>query len=336
MKNFIFLLFIVHCSLFTLNSSAQTSTFRITGNQTRIFNIDGTPNELLLENSTKTKNGAYLKNTLNGKTDFSFVVDSMRLSNDTLFFRHGTMKFIKLPSTSSSGSVTIDTLPLSERITENRNMIATKLATSDTASMLSNYRHWLEGYLKAADIAGKLSISDTASMLLNYRHWLSGYLKSPDIAGKLNITDTTAMLSNYKHWTEGYLKAVDISGKADKATTITINGVTYDLSTNRSWTVAGGTGGSGLQKVYAGSRLANTNDSTLNADSLAANLRAETALKKNNIDSLRTVADHYVRQDRYSPLPQLVNTAVSQYVPIRIFATPVHRQNQHVLYRRVL
>jgi len=43
----------------------------------------------------------------------------------------------------------------------------------------------------------KLNISDTATMLLPYRHWTQGYLKAADIAGKLNISDTAAMLAPY-------------------------------------------------------------------------------------------------------------------------------------------
>jgi hypothetical protein len=43
----------------------------------------------------------------------------------------------------------------------------------------------------------KLNIADTANMLLPYRHWTQGYLKAADIGGKLNISDTAAMLAPY-------------------------------------------------------------------------------------------------------------------------------------------
>ena len=97
--------------------------------------------------------------------------------------------------------------------------IAGKVNVSDTAAMLTNYRHWLQGYLKAADIVGKVNVSDTAAMLTNYRHWLQGYLKSADIVGKVNVADTAAMLTNYRHWLQGYLKAADIAGKVNVSDT---------------------------------------------------------------------------------------------------------------------
>ena len=75
--------------------------------------------------------------------------------------------------------------------------IGLKVNYSDTAAMLANYKHWLYGYLKAADIVSKVNFSDTAAMLANYKHWLQGYLKAADIAGKLNISDTAVMLANY-------------------------------------------------------------------------------------------------------------------------------------------
>lgn len=86
------------------------------------------------------------------------------------------------------------------------NALNSKVNIGDTSSMLTNYRHWAESYLKAADITGKLNISDTAGMLTNYRHWTQSYLKAGDIAGKLNISDTASMLTNYEHWNKGYLK----------------------------------------------------------------------------------------------------------------------------------
>jgi hypothetical protein len=43
----------------------------------------------------------------------------------------------------------------------------------------------------------KLNTADTSTMLLNYKHWMQGYLKAPDIVGKVNYTDTAAMLLNY-------------------------------------------------------------------------------------------------------------------------------------------
>lgn len=72
----------------------------------------------------------------------------------------------------------------------------------------------------------------------------SGFLTSSSISGKLNISDTASMLSPYIRTAVAnatFATITNVGLKADKATTITINGTTQDLSTNRSWTVSGGT-----------------------------------------------------------------------------------------------
>jgi hypothetical protein len=80
------------------------------------------------------------------------------------------------------------------------NRINLKLNLSDTASMLLNYRHWTQGYLKSADITGKLNISDTSTMLSTYLRSNTAAATYATIAqnnAKVNISDTTAMLSPY-------------------------------------------------------------------------------------------------------------------------------------------
>jgi hypothetical protein len=80
------------------------------------------------------------------------------------------------------------------------NRINLKLNLSDTASMLLNYRHWTQGYLKSADITGKLNISDTSAMLSTYIRSNTAAATYATIAqnnAKVNITDTATMLSPY-------------------------------------------------------------------------------------------------------------------------------------------
>lgn len=120
-----------------------------------------------------------------------------------------------------------------------------KVNISDSAAMLTNYRHWLQGYLKAADITGKLNIPDTAAMLTNYRHWLQGYLKAADIAGKLNISDTASMLTNYRHWLQGYFKLTQMSVTSD-ASGLKLSGD----ATSPGNDVFYGTNGSGVKGWY--------------------------------------------------------------------------------------
>lgn len=91
-------------------------------------------------------------------------------------------------------------------------------------------------------INGKLNLSDTSSMLAAYRSSLisksnTGHVHGQsDVTGlptalnlKLNIADTSNMLDNYR---SGLLVRVPV------ARTLTINGTTYDLTANRSWTIS--------------------------------------------------------------------------------------------------
>jgi len=138
---------------------------------------------------------------------------------------------------------TTDTASLSARINAESSRATTaeglKLNIPDTAAMLANYQ---------TAINNKLNISDTAAMLSPYYKASNpaGYITSASIAGKLNISDTAAMLTGYQTVINQKLKGTDtvslsnrINLKADKATTLTINGTGYDLSANRSWTIAG-------------------------------------------------------------------------------------------------
>lgn len=80
-------------------------------------------------------------------------------------------------------------------------------------------------------INDRVKYSDTAAMLLPYYKASNpaSYITAAAITGKVNISDTAAMLS-------GYQSAIGL--KAAKATTLTINGTGFDLSANRSWTIA--------------------------------------------------------------------------------------------------
>ena len=98
-----------------------------------------------------------------------------------------------------------------------------------------------------ADITGlqaalnaRLNISDTASMLSNYRHWTQGYLTSLPTHthdDRYYMESETNALLAAKQDALGYTPV-------PATRTITINGTTYDLSQNRTWVVSGEGGGS--------------------------------------------------------------------------------------------
>lgn len=55
--------------------------------------------ELILENSTKGRTGAFIKNKVNGRTEFAYAVDSIYTGHDTIFFHRGDgWKFMKMPA----------------------------------------------------------------------------------------------------------------------------------------------------------------------------------------------------------------------------------------------
>lgn len=58
--------------------------FRITNDTTLLLN-----SELVLRNSTKNKEGSFIKNKGNGITEFAYAVDSIRTGHDTIFFHRG-------------------------------------------------------------------------------------------------------------------------------------------------------------------------------------------------------------------------------------------------------
>lgn len=98
------------------------------------------------------------------------------------------------------------------------------------------------GFLVSADIAGKLSISDTTSMLAPYMRINNAYTKTQSDSRYYLLSDTfpsgKVMTSNAANNAISGINN-DLNGKAAKATTLTINGVAFDLSANRTWSNVG-------------------------------------------------------------------------------------------------
>lgn len=69
----------------TVMAYSQTTTI-IVADSTKIGRRDGGNNELIIENSTRNKTGAFLKNNANGRTQFAFAVDSIYVNIDTIFW----------------------------------------------------------------------------------------------------------------------------------------------------------------------------------------------------------------------------------------------------------
>lgn len=98
------------------------------------------------------------------------------------------------------------------------------------------------GFLVSADIAGKLSISDTTSMLAPYMRINNAYTKTQSDSRYYLLSDTfpsgKVMTSNAANNAISGINN-DLNGKAAKVTTLTINGVAFDLSANRTWSNVG-------------------------------------------------------------------------------------------------
>jgi hypothetical protein len=88
MKNRIVLLLLSFILVFTVN--AQMVTNKIQADSVRIWQTGGLPAELIIENSTRSKQGAFLRNRINGRTEFAYALDSVWLESSLLKFRHGS------------------------------------------------------------------------------------------------------------------------------------------------------------------------------------------------------------------------------------------------------
>lgn len=80
-------------------SQAPTVT-RYPTDSFKIFSYSPKGAELILENSTRQKNGAFLKNRINGRTEYAYAIDSGYISNDTFYYHRGDGWYpLKLPGT---------------------------------------------------------------------------------------------------------------------------------------------------------------------------------------------------------------------------------------------
>ena len=154
-------------------------------------------------------------------------------ASDTSFWVYNGKKWNKV-------GVVLDTTSLSNRIN-------LRVKYSDTASMLSPYLRKLDTTSLSnrinlkADKATTLTINGDTYDLSANRTWTIPTTDTTSLSNrinlKLNISDTAAMLSPYLRKLDTASLSNRINLKADKATTLTINGDTYDLSANRSWTI---------------------------------------------------------------------------------------------------
>lgn len=90
---------------FAIQKSHAQITTKINGDSVKVSQTGGLPAELIIENSTKGKKGAFLRNKGNGRTEFAFAVDSIYTSKDTFYYRYaGQWNFKIIPD--SVGSYT--------------------------------------------------------------------------------------------------------------------------------------------------------------------------------------------------------------------------------------
>ncbi|HEX8357711.1 MAG TPA: hypothetical protein VF610_09875, partial [Segetibacter sp.] len=91
-------------SLFGLLPQTNAQYFRVTNDSMLLKNNNNTGVELIIENDTRNKTGAFLMNRLNGRTEFAYAADSIYIRNDSLLWRRGDgTRGIKLPSVNGGG-----------------------------------------------------------------------------------------------------------------------------------------------------------------------------------------------------------------------------------------
>lgn len=107
MKNKIF--FALTALLFSITSFAQV-TNKIQADSVKIFQVGNHPAELIIENASRNKTGAVLKNSNNGRTTFDYVVDSTWVIDSILFVKRGpvTSQYL-IRSSGTVGSVDLKT-----------------------------------------------------------------------------------------------------------------------------------------------------------------------------------------------------------------------------------
>lgn len=81
-------LYLITALLLTATSFAQV-TNKIQADSVRIFQVGGHPAEVIIENGTKSKTGAVLKNTGNGRTQFDYVIDTLYVQDSLLYVKRG-------------------------------------------------------------------------------------------------------------------------------------------------------------------------------------------------------------------------------------------------------
>jgi hypothetical protein len=84
MKQAIVLLLIFCCVTHLCSGQAIS---RITADSTKIYNLSNTGNELIIENDTRTVTGGFLKNRVNGRTEFACAIDTFWVGHDTLYYK---------------------------------------------------------------------------------------------------------------------------------------------------------------------------------------------------------------------------------------------------------
>jgi hypothetical protein len=208
MKNLILLILL---SFGISAAFAQPGTNRFFGFQSRMYNPDGTPHELQLENATKARTGAFLKNATNGKTEFAYAVDTFYIRHDTAFFRLNGLHYYKLPPApisslngnqfekrgadsviwikdslyapfGSTGGIGEEIDSLSVHLADSANMLLPYMRKVDTTGMLANYKHWTAGYLTT-------SAANALYSVLGHTHTFASLTSKPTTISGYGITD---------------------------------------------------------------------------------------------------------------------------------------------------
>jgi hypothetical protein len=93
MKNRI-VLFII--TLLLATTGFTQSTTKVQTDSLRVFQVGNNPAELILLNGTRVKDGAFLRNRWNGRTEFAYALDSVWADATSIYFRRGpnTVSFV--------------------------------------------------------------------------------------------------------------------------------------------------------------------------------------------------------------------------------------------------
>jgi hypothetical protein len=207
--------FLIITMMIAFVQSYSQSTVPIRGDTIKMFKTGGNA-ELILENGTRNRQGAFLRNRYKGRLEFAFAIDTafLNATNDSLIFKRDTQRIaIELPTPGGSASAWTD-------ITGKPNgglFIYASPATQQTANIN------ISGSVRVGSLAAPTG--QTRQLIVDDDGDFSTTTGSSEIDPIFTASDAfNITATNKSNWTQAYNKYVNsasVTGGASKTITFT-------------------------------------------------------------------------------------------------------------------